>query len=87
VRGVGPGAGEAEALDGFGDAIGQPHVGGNSGARLQARLHHVDAPRDAGRIAPVQRDRIKAVQSQVPVQPPLAALLGDLAALFDAPPV
>ena len=87
VRGVGPGAGEAEALDGFGDAIGQPHVGGNSGARLQARLHHVDAPRDAGRIAPVQRDRIKAVQSQVPVQPPLAALLGDLAALFDAAPV
>jgi len=47
----------------------------------------MDAPGDAGRIAPVQRDRVKAVQSQVPVQPPLAALLGDLTALFDAPPV
>src|SRR5690606_41832190 len=60
---------------------------GTGGPRRQARPHPVDAPRDAGRIAPVERDRIKAVQAQVPVQPPLTALLGDLAALFDTPPV
>ena len=44
----------------------------------------MNAPGNAGRIATIQADGFKTVESQVAIEPVVAALLLDLAALFDA---
>ena len=88
MGGVGSGARESVALDGFRDPVGKADlVSKRIAFGLQPRLHGVNAPGNAGWIATIHRERIETVQAQVPVEPAFAALLGDLATLLDAPTV
>ena len=90
MRGVAAGAGEAEALLGLGDHVGQRRgivALRISGECAQARLGIEDRPGDGGRVTAVDDHRGEAVVAQVLGQPGRTALLHDLGALLDAPTV
>ncbi len=93
VGGVGAGARKAEALDGFGDGVGQAHrvfrvtVDDGFVGAAQAAGHADDGPGKGGRIAAVDIDRVKAVERQMLAQPVDTANLRHGRALVDTPAV
>ena len=90
VRRIAAGPGEAEALLGDGNHVGQRcrvaalRIGGEG---LQARLGFEDGPGDRRRITAVDDQRIETIEAQVLGHPGGTALLHDLRALLDAPAI